>query len=364
MSKALVDLVPEADRFEDAPHPRETTGLVGHGAAEVQLLDAYRSGRLPQAVLIGGPAGIGKATLAWRLARFIAAHPDRTADAVQSAENLFVAPDDPTARRINAGAQGDLFVLRREWNEKTKRLYSEIRADDVRRAIVMFQRSAGRGGYRTCILDCAEDLNRSGANALLKLIEEPPPHSLFLIVAHRPAQVLPTIRSRCRKLMLKPLSTAETLAVVEEVGAPWASRPMVERQAAAARAEGSAQAALRLLGGGGLELDGQMRRLLQGLPAVDWRTVHAHRRQGRRPRRRHQLRRHAWRDLRLARCRRPCGRCGGRRTRSPCALCGGMGEDHAGGSRVRGAEPRPTPIRADDVCRTVRRVVRSTFLNA
>ena len=275
MSKALVDLVPESDRFEDAPHPRETTGLVGHGPAEAQLLDAYRSGRLPQAVLIGGPAGVGKATLAWRLARFIAAHPDRTASAVQDAADLFVAPDDPTARRINAGAQGDLFVLRREWNEKTKRLYSEIRADDVRRAIVMFQRSAGRGGYRICILDCAEDLNRSGANALLKLIEEPPPHSLFLIVAHRPAQVLPTIRSRCRKLMLKPLSTAETLAVVEEVGAPWASRPMAERQAAAARAEGSAQAALRLLGGGGLELDAQMRRLLHGLPAVDWRTVHA-----------------------------------------------------------------------------------------
>ena len=267
--------MPEADRFDEAPHPRTTTGLIGHAAAERQLLEAYQAGRLPQAVLIGGPAGIGKATLAWRLTRFVTAHPDRAAPDVQDAETLFVAPDDPAARRIAAGAQGDLFVLKREWNEKTKRLYSEIRADDVRRAIGMFQRSAGRGGYRICVLDCAEDLNRSGANALLKLIEEPPPNSLFLIIAHRPAQVLPTIRSRCRKLLLRPLSRAEVMAVVEEVGPPWSNRPMAEREAAAARADGSAQAALRLLGGAGLELDAQMRRLLHGLPAVDWRTVHA-----------------------------------------------------------------------------------------
>ena len=270
----MTDAPPDSDRFGDAPHPRETTGLVGHGAAEASLLDAYRSGRLPQAVLIGGPAGIGKATLAWRAARFVAAYPDPLAPEVQAAGSLFVPPDHPVARKIVAGALGDLAVLRREWNEKTKRLFADIRADDVRRVIAMFQRSAGQGGHRICVLDCAEDLNRSGANALLKLIEEPPPASLFLIVAHRPAQVLPTIRSRCRKLLLRPLSTEETLAVVEEVGAPWSTRPASERAAAAARAEGSAQAALRLLDGTGLDLDGQMRRLLQALPAVDWRTVH------------------------------------------------------------------------------------------
>lgn len=268
------DAIPEADRFDEAPHPCETTGLVGHAAAERQLLDAYKAGRMPQAVLIGGPLGIGKATLAWRLVRFLAAYPSRTAPEVQDAETLFVAPDHPAARRIVAGAPGDIFVLRRGWNEKTKRLYTEIRADDVRRAIGMFQRSAGRGGYRICVLDCAEDLNRSGANALLKLIEEPPPDSLFLIVAHRPAQVLATIRSRCRKMLLRPLSEAEVAAVIEEVGPPWSNRPLAERQAAAARAEGSAQGALRLLGGAGIELDAQMRRLLGGLPAVDWRTVH------------------------------------------------------------------------------------------
>ena len=94
----------------------------------------------------------------------------------------------------------DIALLRREVNEKTKRFYTEIRADDVRKAIGLFQRAAGAGGYRICIVDSAEDLNRSSANALLKLIEEPPPRSLFLLIAHRPGLVLPTIRSRASRL--------------------------------------------------------------------------------------------------------------------------------------------------------------------
>lgn len=274
MARGTNEAPPEADRFEDAPHPRETSAFIGHAEAERTLLDAYRAGRLPQAIIIGGPSGIGKATLAWRLTRFLLAHPDPSSAAVQSAETLFVPQDHSAARKLAALAHGDVFLLRREWNEKTKRSFTEIRADDVRHAIHMFQQAAGAGGYRICIVDSAEDLNRAGANALLKLVEEPPPRSLFLIIAHRPGQVLPTLRSRCRRLLLKPLTGAEITAVVAMLGTPWSDADGGALAAAAERASGSVPVALRLLGGRSLELDTKIRRLLAELPGVDWREVH------------------------------------------------------------------------------------------
>ena len=199
-----LETYPESDRFEDAPHPRESVHCFGHAGPERQFILSYLAGHLPHAFIIGGPPGIGKATLAWRLARFLLAYPDPAA-AGEAKADLFVAPDHPAARQVAALAHPDLVLLRREWNEKDKRFFTEIRVEDVRRAIHMFQQAAGRGGYRICILDCAEDLNPSSANALLKLIEEPPPRSLFLIIAHRPGQMLATLRSRCQKILLKPL---------------------------------------------------------------------------------------------------------------------------------------------------------------
>ncbi len=274
MARGTIEAPPETERFEDAPHPREALALIGHAEAERALLDAYRGNRLPQAIILGGPAGIGKATLAWRLTRFLLAHPDPSAAAVRAAENLSVPVDHPVVHKLMALSHGDVFLLRREWNEKAKRPFTEIRADDVRHAIHMFQQAAGAGGYRICIVDCAEDLNRAGANALLKLVEEPPPRALFLIIAHRPAQVLPTLRSRCRRLLLKPLTGAEISAVIATLGAPWSSADREAIAMAAARAGGSVPAALRLLGGRGLELDTEIRRLLADLPMVDWRAVH------------------------------------------------------------------------------------------
>ncbi len=273
MAPRANESVPEADRFEDAPHPRETFKLVGHAEAERALLDALKSNRLPHAYIIGGEPGIGKATLAWRLARFVLAHPDPAA--ARAAQDLAVEPDHVVARKIAALSHGNIFLLRREWNEKTRRHFSEIRVDDVRQATQMFQRSAGGEGYRICIVDSADDLNRSAANALLKLVEEPPPRSLFLIVAHRPGLVLPTLRSRCRTLLLRPLSVSEIVTVIEGVGEPWTDLEPGALRNAAERAQGSVSAALRLLMDDGLERDRQISRLLDNLPALDWRAVHA-----------------------------------------------------------------------------------------
>jgi DNA polymerase-3 subunit delta' len=268
---APTDAPPEADRFEGAPHPREASALLGHAEAERDLLAAWASGHMPQAFLIGGPSGVGKATLAWRLARFLLANPDPSA----GARDLAVPADHLVARQIHALSHPDLFLLRREWNEKTKKHFTEIRVDDVRRAIHMFQQAAGRGGYRVCILDSAEDLNASGANALLKLIEEPPPRSVFLIIAHRPGRVIATIRSRCRKVNLKTLDAADIGRVVASLGDPWSSAGKAELQDAIARAGGSLHGVLRLIDGQGLQLDAGVRRILHELPQIDWRAVDA-----------------------------------------------------------------------------------------
>ncbi len=272
--RPLDDSPPESDRFEEAPHPRETTELFGHRAAEAEFLDAYRAGRLPQAWLIGGREGIGKATLAWRVARFVLAHPDPRAPAVQQAHNLAVPADNPSARRIAARSHPDVSVLRREWDPKTKKHFTEIRVDDVRKTIDMFHHAAGEGGWRVAIVDCADDLNRSSANALLKVIEEPPPRSLFLIIAHQPAQTMPTIRSRCRRQFLAGLEQGDVVSAMRTLGEPWDKTPVGDLEAAALRSGGSVRDALKLLSGDSLALIDTVERLLNNLPSVDWARVH------------------------------------------------------------------------------------------
>ena len=190
------------------PHPRETLTLYGHIEAEHAFLDAYRGGRMPHAWLIGGARGIGKATLAYRMARFVFAHPDPAKPAVQNAESLALAPDNPAVRRVAAQGHSDLLALERVEDDKGK-LRSVIQVDDVRRTIGFFGSTAGEGGWRVCIVDSADELNAAGANALLKILEEPPAKSLLLVVSHAPGRLLPTIRSRCRRLALRPLSAED-----------------------------------------------------------------------------------------------------------------------------------------------------------
>src|SRR6476620_10122191 len=121
----------QAESRITVPHPRETSTLSGHREAEAALLNAYRSGRVPHAWLIGGANGIGKATLAYRFARFVLAHPDPKSPAVQKAASLAVPADHPTARRIAGRAHSDLLVLERVINEKTGKLFTETRVEQV-----------------------------------------------------------------------------------------------------------------------------------------------------------------------------------------------------------------------------------------
>ncbi len=274
MSKAAPDAPPESDAFAGAPHPRLATRLIGHAAAEAEMLGAYREGRLAHAWLIGGREGVGKATLCWRFARFVLAHPDPDAPAVRAATNLAVAPDHPAARQLAALAHPDFALLRREWNPKSKAFFTDIRVDDIRAGLNMFHMSAAFGGWRVAIVDCADELNPNGANALLKVIEEPPPRSLILIVAHRPGQVLATIRSRCRRLLLERLSPAEIGDVVGGLGPPWDATDPKAREAAARRADGSVREALRRLDPEADGVGALIDATIAQLPNADPRAIH------------------------------------------------------------------------------------------
>ncbi|RAI24424.1 DNA polymerase III subunit delta' [Rhodoblastus acidophilus] len=266
---------PESDRFEPAPHPRDTFRLFGHVKAEAALLEAFRSGRMPQAFILGGPQGIGKATLAWRLARFLAVHPDPAAPEVAGAATLDVDPDHPVARKISNLAYGDLALLRRGWNDKTKKHFTRIAVEDVRKMLHLFEQAAGGGGWRMALVDSADDLNAASANALLKMIEEPPPRSLFLLVAHQPGRILPTIRSRCRRLMLHPLDGDDLRAAVRAaLDASGIKAGDAELASACARAEGAPREALRLLSAADARFDAQVARTLSLLPRIDWPLVH------------------------------------------------------------------------------------------
>jgi DNA polymerase III subunit delta' len=203
------------DRRGTWPHPRETLGLFGHAAAERSVLDCIRRGRLHHAWLITGPEGIGKATFAYRLARYLLANPDADRALLPSANtDLAITASHNVAGQVARMSHPDLAVIARSRTKDGKSYRGEITVDDVRDALKLFASTSGAGGWRIIILDAADDLNRNAANALLKMLEEPPRQALFLIVAHRPHMLLPTIRSRCRVLRLSPLAAGPLQQVI------------------------------------------------------------------------------------------------------------------------------------------------------
>lgn len=262
----------EVDALDGLPLPRQREDLIGQSHAEAALLDAYRSGRIHHAWILGGPKGIGKATLAFRFARFVLAHPDPRAEEVRRARDLAVDPAHPVARRVSVGAHMDLLHLRRPWDDKNKRFKTDLPVDEIRRTVGFFGSTAGEGGWRVAIVDAADDLNTNAANALLKILEEPPPRSLFLVVAHAPGRLLPTIRSRCRRLDLAPLAPH---AIAEGLAASGLEGDPRTFAAAADLADGSLRRAIVLLANDGVTLWKSLDALVSRAPDLDVRAAHA-----------------------------------------------------------------------------------------
>jgi DNA polymerase-3 subunit delta' len=260
----------DPDQFEGAPHPREQFAFFGHEEGEGAFLEGLRSGRLHHAWLIGGAQGIGKATLAYRVARAVL-DPAKRAD--RAIRDLDVPAESTAARQVAALSHPNLSVLRRAPATDKKGPSATIPVEAVRRALAMFGSTAADGGYRVCVVDSAEDLTISSANALLKVIEEPPPRSLFLIVSHAPQRVLPTIRSRCRRLLLRPLEERDVRAAIGSLGEPWSAIPGAVVDQALRYGEGSVRRTLELLDEEKVAFIDLVTKLLNGLPKADPKQV-------------------------------------------------------------------------------------------
>lgn len=259
---------------EDALAPRANPDLIGHEAAEDVLLAAWNSGRLPHAWLIGGPPGIGKATLAFRFARFVLAQGGDAGlfGAGAPSTSLHVRPEDPVFRRVAAGGHADLMTIERQRDEKKGRLKRDIAVDDVRRVSPFLRRTAAEGGWRVAVIDGADRMNSNGLNAILKILEEPPPGALLLLVSDNPGGMLPTIRSRCRKLTLQPLAEDSVARLLGDLRPALADS---DRVALARLAEGSIGRAVDLTDAGGLDLYRAMIGILDRLPRLDVAGLHA-----------------------------------------------------------------------------------------
>ncbi|MFS2149515.1 DNA polymerase III subunit delta' [Rhizobium sp. Rhizsp42] len=231
--------------LDGAIWPPENTKLFGHEDAEAFLAQSYRSGKGHHALLMEGPSGIGKATLAFRFANHVLSHPDpeRAPDVLADPD-----PNSSVSRQINSGASHNLLHLARPVDEKTGKVKSAITVDEVRRAGRFFSQTSGTGNWRIVIIDPADDMNRSAANAILKILEEPPKRALFLLISHAPGKLLPTIRSRCLPLKLSPLGDEALRSALGHLGVD-ANDPSL-----LASANGSVGEALKLVNYGGGEI--------------------------------------------------------------------------------------------------------------
>ena len=259
-----------------APRPRDNPLLVGHAAAEAALLRCLAANRLPHGLLISGPHGIGKATLAFRFARYLLSQsseqPGASLFATAVPTSLAVAPEHPVFRRVASGGHADLLVVERGLDPKRKRVRSEIVVEDARAIAGFLRMTPAEGGWRVVIVDTADDMNRHAANAVLKILEEPPSRAVLILVSDNPGRLLPTIRSRCRLLPLRPLSASVLTELLERYRPDLAA---ADRQALAALAPGSIGHALELAEQGGVALHRQLLALLAALPELDGLALHA-----------------------------------------------------------------------------------------
>jgi DNA polymerase-3 subunit delta' len=308
------DFEPEEDDDEGAeasaitgtlPPPRENPDCLGHASVEAMLSQLIAQNRLPHALIFAGRQGIGKATMAYRLARFLlsSATPDIPSlmleeegvrgggpslfgseeippsptlppaggrEGEEKRGGLYVSPDSPIFRQVASGGHPDLMTIERAYDEKKDRRKEAVDIDGIRRVGPFLRMTASTdGGWRVAIVDDADTMTRQAQNAILKILEEPPKRAVLILVAHRPGILIPTIRSRCRMVPFAPLSPETYGALAGRISAN------ADKPALYSLTEGSIGQTAALLEGEGLELLGKLIVLAAALPKLDWVEIHA-----------------------------------------------------------------------------------------
>ena len=270
------DAIPLSDKIEGAPHPSKAERIFGHETASKEFLDLFAASRLHHGWLLCGPRGVGKATLAWQITKFLLTMPDLNLDSdllggpLKIPKTLEISPDHPISRRIAAGSEPGVFIVRRAYDEKRKRHKQVITVDEIRKLKSFFGLTSADAGRRIVIVDCAEDMNSSAANALLKILEEPPENAFLFLISHQPARLLPTIRSRCRVMRLDSLDNSSIVKALKAAGINF---DISQLDSLTKLSKGSIGEAVRILNMQGLSMYEEIIDILRSLPRLNNKKV-------------------------------------------------------------------------------------------
>ena len=260
-----------SDKIAGAPHPMLANEIIGHSSQKLSFLSSFASNRLHQCWLLAGDMGIGKASFAWLIAKFLLTTKYQPADLKidlnESNINSILEPQSgSTLNRIISGSEQRVYVVRRGYNEKRKAFFKNISIEDVRKLQSYCSLSIADGGKRIIIIDTADDLNKSSSNALLKLLEEPPKNTIFLLISHQPNLLLPTIKSRCQKLSFSNLDQTDLGAVLTAIGCKIEPSDEVSLSILS---KGSAGAACRLINSNCINLYRDILNIASSLPNLN-----------------------------------------------------------------------------------------------
>lgn len=263
------------------PLPRMATRCLGHDDVESAILKMINGNTLPQAMVFAGLQGIGKATFAYRLIKFLCTHKPEPADAGPSlfgdplppaeVTSLNTREDDPAIRLVLSGGHPDFLVLERKFDEEKGKARESVDVEQVRTVAPFLQKTPSMGGWRIVLIDDADTMTRNSQNALLKVLEEPPANTILILIAHRPGNLIPTIRSRTRYFSMTPPPQADFDSLIKRA---MPTVTTTDLQAIHTITGGSIGAALRMMEGGGLKSIHQLTALLQNWPTISWADVH------------------------------------------------------------------------------------------
>lgn len=277
------------DIIDESPHTQSATGMaepesstlcIGHNAQEQFFLEMYNKSAIPHAVIFSGLKGIGKTTFAFRLARFLLKHDkaDAAQDALfggddlpQNAITLDVSNDDPVFARIASGGHADMLHIKREFDASKNKQDASLKVDSLRRIEQFLRKTASEGGWRIVLVEDADTMNRNAQNAILKILEEPPPKVLIILITHRPGLLIQTINSRARTVKFNPLSRDHLSELLHKKGVVLSVDDM---QIVTDMSEGSFGQALRIVEEGGLATFSKVVDVLRSYPKWQWNTIH------------------------------------------------------------------------------------------